>query len=386
MQLIISIAMITVLGLSALIVILRPQLRLEGKLPLGVISFAAIFFSSGLDVGLIMFPLTEFPTYAVEPEYGFINPLAMAFGAWGFLVWGLYFLTTFYFCAIEPHVKIFEIKAVKYLYNVIIIATCAFTGFLFFKYLPDYIINISEPLRYVLVAGVVLLAIISSLHVKYIRWLSLGSFSLFMLLAFGLYIYSDMGLSGFYNNLKLLTDYIPNMHRFVTPISEYHQFYLYWWMAWSLMIGQFVARFVGGLTLWQLLATLLVMPSVTIAFWFIVLFYFYQNAIVITPAINAAMVGVGILFVINSLDSLTRLYTDNLGFTHARFGRLKYVAINWSLLFALILLYRHTELKIEWVGLLVIGLYGFIIVRLLLYWLQNPRLKMQISQALNVEN
>jgi choline-glycine betaine transporter len=86
-----------------------------------------------------MFPLVEFPVYALEAEYSFANPLAIEFGFWGFLVWAFYFLTTFYFCIVEPKVKLFEIKAVKVVNNLIIIATCAFTGFLFLDSVPDYI-------------------------------------------------------------------------------------------------------------------------------------------------------------------------------------------------------------------------------------------------------
>ena len=148
-------------------------------MPAGVLTFAAILFTSGLDVGLIMFPLTEFPVYAADDVYGFTNPLAMTFGAWGFLVWALYFLTTFYFCAIEPRLKLFEIPMIKFIYNLVVIATCAFTGFLFFKYLPDYVAGLSEPLRYAIVAGVILLAVLSSTQVKFIRWLSVSSTWLF---------------------------------------------------------------------------------------------------------------------------------------------------------------------------------------------------------------
>ncbi len=90
---------------------------------------AAILFTSGLDVGLIMFPLTEFPIYEVETAYEFTNPLAIAFGFWGFLIWLFYFVTTFYFCVIEPRLRLFEIPWVKRINNGIVIATCAFTGF-----------------------------------------------------------------------------------------------------------------------------------------------------------------------------------------------------------------------------------------------------------------
>jgi hypothetical protein len=76
------------------------------------------------------------------------------------------------------------------------------------------------------------------------------------------------------------------------------------------------------------------------------------------------MVVLGIIFVINSLDSLIRLYTDNLGMGVNRLGRNKYMVGNWLLIVILVLLYQLTPLKIEWVGLLVIGLYGVIYVLL----------------------
>lgn len=357
MGIIISIAIIAILFLSVVIVIWKPNKRVNGSLPTGVVAFAAILFTSGLDVGLIMFPLVEFPIYASEADYRFTNPLAMAFGAWGFMVWASYFLTTFYFCAIEPHVKFFEIPVIKGIYNVVIIATCAFTGFLFFKYAPDYIPNLTDPLRYALVAGIILLAVLSSTHIKFIKWLSLSSTWLFYGLILAVFLAGGIGLSGLWRNLGLMADYFPNMHRFATPITEYHQFYLYWWMAWSIMIGQFVSRFVGHLKVWQLLATLLILPSLTIALWFAVLYGYYEQSVEISGTLKFAMLVVGILFVLNSLDSLTRLYTENLNISIERLGFPKYVVLNWAMLFGLVLLYRHTELKIEWVGLVVIGLY-----------------------------
>ena len=69
-----------------------------------------------------MFPLTEFVGYAdikASPEYAFANPLAIEFGYWGFLIWGFYFLTCFYFCVIEPKVKFFEIAWVKLINNIV---------------------------------------------------------------------------------------------------------------------------------------------------------------------------------------------------------------------------------------------------------------------------
>ena len=119
------------------------NLRLEGTHPVSLFVFISILFTSGLDVGLVMFPLAwDFPLSAVvppEPAYGVTNPLAIEFGYWGFLIWAFYFLTGFYFCVIEPKVKFFEIPVVKWINNLVIIGTCAFTGALFLIYLPYYI-------------------------------------------------------------------------------------------------------------------------------------------------------------------------------------------------------------------------------------------------------
>ena len=68
----------------------------------------------------------------------------------------------------------------------------------------------------------------------------------------------------------------------------------------------------------------------------------------------------------NSLDSLTRLYTDNLQLTVDRLGKLKYIGMHWLLLFSLILFYQFTPLQIEWIGLVVIGLYLAIAVLIIL--------------------
>jgi hypothetical protein len=68
------------------------------------------------------------------------------------------------------------------------------------------------------------------------------------------------------------------------------------------------------------------------------------------------MVFVGTLFVINSLDSLIRLYTDNLNFTPKRLGKSKYIILNILSLSGLTLMYNYDFLEIEWVGAIVIGL------------------------------
>ncbi len=357
MNAILSIAILVTLCTSVVLVIWFRNLRLHGSDPLPLTAFMAILFTSGLDVGLIMFPLTEFPVYESEAAYGFTNALAIEFGFWGFLVWAFYFLTTFYFCVIEPRLKLFEIGWVKLINSAVIIATCAFTGFLFLSYLPNYIEGISAPLKYSLVAAVVLAAVLSSTDIRYVKWLGLGSSVLFFGLIGLLWLASGAGISGLMQSASHIRGYFVHLPEFTRPITDYHAFYLFWWFAWSIMIGQFVARFVGGLRTYQLMIALLVIPSIPIALWFSVLYVYHTQAIELAGTLQICMVIVGVIFVVNSLDSLTRLYSENLNLTVKRLGGPGYVAAHWGLLFGLILLYQFTPLKIEWIGLVVIGIY-----------------------------
>lgn len=365
MQNILAIAIAVTLLTSLVIVLLWRNMKITGPMPVSLFAFTAILFTSGLDVGLIMFPLTEFPVYQAEAEYQFASPLAIEFGFWGFMVWMFYFLTTFYFCVVEPKLKLFEIPVVKFLNNIVVIATCAFTGFLFLSYLPNYIGGISDPLRFSLVAVVVLCAVLSSTDIAFVKVLSISSTWLFLLLITMMWFDSGMGLGGFFSMVTDIGGYFGNLHEFVSPLTDYHAFYLFWWFSWSIMIGQFVARFVGGIKTYQLLLALLIIPSIPIAIWFSVLYYYFTNNLTVSPLYNAAMVIVGVIFVVNSLDSLIRLYSDNLNVSVARFGRRNYIIGNWALMYGLILLYQFTPLKIEWIGLVVILIY--VMIYLLLF-------------------
>ncbi|NIS91246.1 MAG: BCCT family transporter [Woeseiaceae bacterium] len=349
--------------LTALLIVIRwGNTRCTGTIPVSFFTFIAILFTSGLDVGLIMFPLVDFELYASEETYAFANPLAIEFGFWGFLVWGFYFLTTFYFCILEPRLKLFEIPIIKMTNNIVIIGTCAFTALLFLVYLPDYIQGISDPARYGLVGLVILLAALSSTHIRYVKILSVSSTWMFFALIAGVWAVSGMGAPGLADSMQGIGAYFANIHRFVSPISEYHQFYLYWWFAWSIMIGQFVSRFVGGLPAWKLLLALLIVPSIPIAIWFSVLYHYFSTGLEVGAAWRLAMVIVGVIFVINSLDSLIRLYTVNLGVTLDKLGMRYYVIGNWAVLSTLVMLYRFTPLKIEWIGLVVVGIYAAVYV------------------------
>ncbi len=357
MMTLLSIAMVVTL-VSAVFVVLRwPTYQCVGDTPLPTLSFLAILFTSGLDVGLIMFPLIDFQTYATEIDYSFASPLVIEFGFWGGLVWGFYFLTTLYFCAIEPRLKLFEMAPIRWIHNLMVIATCAFTAYLFLAYLPSYIEGIGAAATYLLVGSVIVLAVVSSTRLTVLRVLSLSSTGLFFVLIAFAWLGSGVGISGLLGTMSGLSDYLTNLNHFVLPINDYHGFYLSWWFAWSIMIGQFVARFVNGMAAWKLFIAILVVPSIPIALWFSVLYGYFAGAIPVGDSITLLMIVVGILFVINSLDSLTRLYSHNLGLTVDALGRSRYVLTHAGLLAGLVVLYQFTPLKIEWIGMIVIGLY-----------------------------
>ncbi|WP_298935939.1 BCCT family transporter [uncultured Ruegeria sp.] len=371
MEYILSFGVLLALGLVAFFVVKWWDLRCVGVTPVHLFTFIAILFTSGLDVGLIMFPLTEFGGYAEDPAYAFANPLAIEFGFWGFLIWAFYFLTAFYFCVIEPRVKFFEIPVVKLINNVVIIGTCAFTASLFLIYLPGYLPEVGDgesvvTTFYVIVFVVILAAAYSSTDLKYVRILSVGSTILFLTLILGMWVAAGMGMTGFVETGSNIGAYFTNLHKFVLPLTDYHAFYLFWWFAWSIMIGQFTSRFVGGLKTWQLLAALLIFPSIPLGIWFTVLYYYHLNGISTAGITNIAMVIVGVTFVINSLDSLIRLYTDNLNMTVERFGKAAYVAGNVALLFVLTLLFQSQWLQIQWIGAVVVGLYLACVVFILI--------------------
>ena len=345
------------------------NMQVVGVTPVKTFTFIAILFTSGLDVGLIMFPLTEFAGYAdlaASPEYAFTNPLAIEFGFWGFLIWGFYFLTCFYFCVIEPKVKYFEIPLVKLINNVVIIGTCAFTAYLLLSNLPWYLPELGDgetviPTFYLIVFAAISFAAYSSTDIKYVRFLSISTtwvfIGLIVLMWAAAFIFGESSLGSYVNNLALLGDYFPNIHQFVLPLNDYHEFYLFWWFAWSIMIGQFTARFVGGLKTYQVLLAMLVFPSIPIAAWFAVLYHYHEAGIAIDGLINIGMVFVGVVFVINSLDSLIRLYTDNLNLTVQRLGKRNYILFNIVALSLLTLLFKLDFLQIQWVGAIVIGIF-----------------------------
>ena len=144
-------------------------------------------------------------------------------------------------------------------------------------------------------------------------------------------------------------------------MNDYHAFYLFWWFSWSIMIGQFVARFISGLSTRKLFLALLILPSIPLAIWFSILYFYFQNTLPISVFWKISMITVGILFVINSVDSLIRLYSANLGLTFKNLGSAKYFLVHCLLMIGLVILFKFTPLEIKWIGLIVIGLFVVII-------------------------
>ena len=371
-----SVAMLVALASAAYVVIRWPNYQCWGDTPLPTVSLLAILFTSGLDVGLIMFPLIDFETYATGADYSFASPLVVEFGFWGGIVWGFYVLTTLYFCAIEPRLKFFERPLVRWVHNLVVVATCAFTAYLFLAYLPSYVEGINPALTYFTVGSVIVVAVLSSTRLSVLRVLSVGSTAMFLLLIVIAWLASGVGVKGLVNQLSGLSAYVTHLDCFISPLNDYHGFYLSWWFAWSIMIGQFVARFVNGMRAWKLALAILFVPSIPIALWFSVLFGYFESGLAVGQGVNALMIGVGILFVVNSLDSLTRLYSQNLGWTVEALGFQKYVGLHVALLVGLVVLYQFTPLKIEWVGMVVIALYAAVYATLMM-----RRLRLSIDSA-----
>lgn len=367
------VAVLFILLMTAYLFIFQGSKRVQGKYPLGVFTFTSLLFTAGLDSGLVMLPLTEFPTYQTEPAFSFTNPAAIEFGFWGFLVWTFYFLTAYYFLRIEPKIKLFDVPFFKFVNNFVTIATCAFTAYLFLGNLPTYIKDITNFQAWLLVTFVVLTAVCTSTEIRFIKVLSVGSSWLFASLIFGMWLDSKMGATGFFKNLALVGDYFPNITKFVTPINDYHEFYLMWWFSWSIMIGQFMAKFAGNMSTRTLLVSMLVIPSIQLAVWFAVIYGYYSSATEVATFWKTCMVVVGIIYVVNSLDSLTRLYTDNLNWTTKRLGKMKYIVMNLAIMMGLVALYKFQPnlMQIQYVGMVVIFLYVAALIRM---WMKRDAL------------
>ncbi len=205
-----------------------------GKLPSAYTPSWALLFTAGLDMGLVMLPLTEFPAYAADSAYGFTNRSHRVrhvgtIGLDDVLPLGLLFRG-----ASNRGLKIFEIAAVKWVYNLTVIRDMRVHLLSLPHGLAELYRGISMPARWAYRRrrhrGVRLFQQQRQFHEVAgghldmdVRdpWLSPA------LLA-AAFFYSNTGLSGLVSNVGLLSDYFANLNRFVSPITEYHEFYLFW--------------------------------------------------------------------------------------------------------------------------------------------------------------
>jgi glycine betaine transporter len=357
MTLIVSAAVIASTLSTVFVLVRYGDRQIEGRLPLPPGAFVAVLFCSGLDVGLIMFPLLEFPVYEEEAAYSFANPMSIELGMWGLLIWGFYFLTAFYFLRIEPTLQLFANPIMNLVNSLVVMATCAFTGYLFLSTLPSYVPGLPPWGAYAVVGLVIAFACYSASDVVFMKWLSIISMYGFFALGVLMFIFSGGDIVGYLNTLGNYGDYFTSLHRFLTPITDYHEFYLFWWFAWSIMIGQFMAKFASVMSVRRLAMLMIVIPSIPLALWFGVLYVYYSETINIPSWLNLAMVTIGVVFVVNSLDSLIRLYTDNLNMPVERLGKWPFIAANFVIMVALVGAYRFLSFRIEHVGLVVIAIY-----------------------------
>ena len=82
-------------------------------------------------------------------------------------------------------------------------------------------------------------------------------------------------------------DLVPSPNTFTAsvPLSDYHEFYLFWWFTWSLMIGQFIARFwLGSARLRS--SRCCRFPLSSLALWFAVLYQFHLEAAAPLPSVT----------------------------------------------------------------------------------------------------
>lgn len=356
----IYVVIVTTLVLSIALMLWKGNETLNGSFEVGAVSFFAILFTTSLDGGLLLLPLLDFERFAslsAVEVYGFSNPLALEFGFWGVLSWACYFVTTCYFAIWEPTFGVFRQRWIKWINNLLIILTCAFTAWLLFatvsEYLPTHLLEHSTIVIQALIILVLIVAVLSSMRLNTIKWLSAVSLLLFMLLCVYVIIQNNMTVERFVEHSQLLNDYFIQIEHFVFPIDDYHQFYMFWWLAWSIMIGQFTAQFVKGLRVYQLMIALLIMPSIPIAIWFVCAFDFFSVPIMNKSELNGLIIVLAVLFVINSVDSMIRLYSVNLNLDTKRLGNVTYFIVHFCLLLAITVLFDYQVLSIELVGTIV---------------------------------
>ncbi|PQJ66350.1 hypothetical protein [Photobacterium angustum] len=312
-------ACIVVWLLISLLLVTKRKNKTATSINNNVIVFSCLLFTSGLDIGLLLFPLTEFPSYK-GIEYRNLNPVSIELGFWGFSVWGFYFLSTYYFIFIEPKIKLFDIKAVKIFFTGLTILTCAFSVNLFVDFFIYYQVKIFGGTVFtrdgIIILSVIVIAIGYALSKSntILKLISTSSVFLFIITVLLGYvgIFQNNGSHELLNIINTgVWGYLKNFNQFLLPMNNYHLFYLFWWFSWALMVGKFTAQFTpNNLSVGKLFLVMIFLPSLPLIFWFSILYFYSINPNLLQPYLLYTMFGVGILFLINSLSAIFNIVND----------------------------------------------------------------------------
>lgn len=357
-QLLISFGVLLFIAIGGLLCWQYRNVRLSGDTPSSSWILIAILFTSGLDGGFILLPLTEFSTYQTQPSYGFLNPLAIELGFWGITAWFLYFVSTLYFLTIEPKLQLFKQPIISLMNSVVVLTTCAFTLSLFLQLVPQYIsifnFSITEPILFLLLTFIIIFALFVSIKVSFMTRLSQISVFLFIGLILMIGVQNQFSPSDAIFSLSKTRDYLKSLHLFILPFNEYHEFYLAWWLTWTILLGQFVAKFVSNMSPIKLLLAMVLVPLIPTAIWFSVLYQQFIIEAELSPMIAGTMIVLAMLFVVNSLDFMVAHYSKALFIDRQRMGVKRFVLFNTLLLLILTALFKEQLLFIQWTAFLVI--------------------------------
>lgn len=344
-----------------------------------IIIFSCLLFTSGLDIGLLLFPLTEFHTYT-KSEFLSINPVSIELGFWGFSVWGFYFLATYYFIFIEPKINLFEIKLVKICFTILIVLTCAFSVNLFVNFFIYYQVNIFG--RAIFSRNIIILQSVVIIIIAYL--LSKSGFLLKLISSVSVFLFIFTVILGYIgifeanDSLKLVNimysgtlGYFVNFNKFLLPMNDYHSFYLFWWFSWALMVGKFTAQFTpNNLTVSKLFLVMIFLPSVPLVFWFSILYFYSLNPDLIKEYLLYTMFIVGVIFLVNSLSAIFNIVSDMIkSFVNYRLTKFSGVFSCILMILFFILYSVKSEdvslLKIDYTGTIAILFLYLILIRLI---------------------
>lgn len=335
---------------------------LTGQHPSSPIALFAILFTSGLDGGFILLPLLEFKQYQeADSSFSFTNPLAIELGFWGFTAWALYYVSALYFLTLEPKYRWFDKPVVKIVNGIIILTTCAFTLSLFLTLMPHYVpFNLSQQLSFLFIAFLIIIALRMSESVQLMTVFSQLSMCAFGGLTFMLFFISDFNVTNAKTTVTLASDYLIHLDKFILPFNEYHEFYLAWWLTWSIMLGQFVARFVKNMSPLKLLWIMTLVPLIPSFIWFSVLYFIDIKQLVLSDRVNLVFLLLGVAFVVNSLDFMVAQYSTVFKLNRQCLGRRKFMVYNALLLLALTWLFQYQILLVQYTAALVICLICYL--------------------------